>query len=1078
MAATDWAVGRLDVVVGRQLINESNDPRVGSGRNGSDGGTLSHLSSGTDSASLSALGGTFVPVVIYSAICLSLFLFLRRKCPRVYAARTIPGILLPHPPLPNGWFNWIIPLIKLDDATVLRHCSLDGFFFLRYLKVLGIICFVGLCLTWPILLPLHGTGGSGLKELDLLTIGNVLKDAKFYAHVMVAYCFFGFVMVIVSRECIYYINLRQAYLLSPAYSQRLSSRTVLFTCVPQALLDERKIRKIFGDSVRNVWISRNTKELASIVKEREQTAMRLEKAEITLIRKANAARTKKLGIKEVKVHGHPRVASSRKSSESSATRDNVPMEIRVKKVEEPQIMESAGQFSLSPSDPGDGQLFEQEDKIEDPDYVHPYGLDPALPDVRGSVAAMWIPVEARPTHRPLANYGRQVDSIRWTRLKLKELNIKVYKMRRDIKSGLGAPVCSVFVEFNSQAAAQAGYQILVHHRPLQMSPGYIGVRPNDVIWSTLRMQWWERIMRRFLFMGVITAAIIFWSIPSAFVGLVSNVEFLSKNVPFLVWIVKMPKAILGVVEGLLPALALSLLMAAVPGMLRACARASGVPSRPLIELFTQGWYFVFQVVQVFLVTTITSAASAAFKQILENPLSAKDLLAQNLPKASNFYLSYILVQCLAGGSLELLRAFDLLRHQFFAKRIRSPRKRFHIWHDLRQRHWGGTFPVFTNMGVIAICYSCIAPLILVFAGLGMGFVHFVYKYNLIYTYDSDVDTHGLLYPKALLQLFVGLYLSEICLIGLFALHAAFGPLLLMILFLVFTGMVDLSLTDALGPLLNNLPRTLALQDQSLADETTTDDHMNTYVNDHVPPEVQGGAASDYYNMEEGLGIETDSTGTPPEAQGGTASDYYNTSNDLGMSTALQPHDITPRPQPQHQPHDLNQPAPGNGTDSRAVEGAGNLFSTIGQFASSHLTSKFHSSAPSPDSPLSNLLLRLKHHLTPDPNTPPNLLMKFLHPEVYEDYHALRKLLQLSDLPPPEGGELPAEYKTRGYWPPEMWTPTPKIWIPRDEGRVSRQEVAHTRGSCGVSDRGCWIDVGGRVEVDVTQAPFRERRVLY
>lgn len=74
---------------------------------------------------------------------------------------------------------------------MLRHTSLDGFFFLRYLKVIGIICFVGLCLTWPILLPLHGTGGSGLSELDLLTIGNVLRQSKFYAHVVVAWLFFG-----------------------------------------------------------------------------------------------------------------------------------------------------------------------------------------------------------------------------------------------------------------------------------------------------------------------------------------------------------------------------------------------------------------------------------------------------------------------------------------------------------------------------------------------------------------------------------------------------------------------------------------------------------------------------------------------------------------------------------------------------------------------------------------------------------------------------------------------------------------------------------------------------------------------
>lgn len=82
-------------------------------------------------------------------------------------------------------------MVKISDDTVLRHTSLDGFLFLRYLKVLGIICSVGLCLTWPILLPLHGTGGAGLTQLDLLTIGNVVDQSRFYAHVVVAWIFFG-----------------------------------------------------------------------------------------------------------------------------------------------------------------------------------------------------------------------------------------------------------------------------------------------------------------------------------------------------------------------------------------------------------------------------------------------------------------------------------------------------------------------------------------------------------------------------------------------------------------------------------------------------------------------------------------------------------------------------------------------------------------------------------------------------------------------------------------------------------------------------------------------------------------------
>lgn len=137
-----------------------------------------------------------------------------------------------------------------------------------------------------------------------------------------------------------------------------------------------------------------------------------------------------------------------------------------------------------------------------------------------------------------------------------------------------------------------------------------------------------------------------------------------------------------------------------------CARIAGVPSEPLIELFTQKAYFLFQVVQVFLVTTITSAASAAFTQILKDPLSARNLLAQNLPKASNFYLSYILVQCLAGGAWHLLNLGDLVRHQILTKNIQNPRKRFRLWHRLRAARWGSTYPVFANMGVIGGDQHC------------------------------------------------------------------------------------------------------------------------------------------------------------------------------------------------------------------------------------------------------------------------------------------------------------------------------------------------------------------------------------
>ena len=93
--------------------------------------------------------------------------------------------------LPRGWVDWLKPFFFVPERFILNHSSLDAFLFLRYLKVLGIICFAGVVCVWPILLPLHGTGGRKLSELDLLTIGNVAQATKFYAHVVVAWAFFG-----------------------------------------------------------------------------------------------------------------------------------------------------------------------------------------------------------------------------------------------------------------------------------------------------------------------------------------------------------------------------------------------------------------------------------------------------------------------------------------------------------------------------------------------------------------------------------------------------------------------------------------------------------------------------------------------------------------------------------------------------------------------------------------------------------------------------------------------------------------------------------------------------------------------
>jgi hypothetical protein len=375
----------------------------------------------------------------------------------------------------------------------------------------------------------------------------------------------------ISRECVYFINLRQAYLLSPYYADRLSSRTVLFTCVPHQMLDEGKLRKVFGEAAKHIWIPRETEDLDDLVKDREQTANRLEKAEISLIKQVNEAYMKALK------NGHPDIDTQRWSQDSESKETETwyskdAMSINSSTPVSPQTRPMEMDLMVSQKHPSSPREFQRQDGT--PVYKTGYGNNGPPPDVNGSVAAQWIPYSKRPVHRPLKNYGRKVDTIKWARNELKEMAPNISKLRREFKKWRGRPIPAVFIEFDTQSNAQMAFQTLAHQRANHMVPDIVGVRPQEIIWGSLRMHWWEKIIRRFAVQAFIAAMVVFWSLPSAVVGLISNVEYLTTTFVFLGWIDDLPSEVLGLISGLLPAVALSALMAVVPYILRGLSHTS------------------------------------------------------------------------------------------------------------------------------------------------------------------------------------------------------------------------------------------------------------------------------------------------------------------------------------------------------------------------------------------------------------------------------------------------------------------------------------------------------------------------
>jgi len=732
------------------VADQNNDERLGSAKT---------------SNSLSGFLSSLIINGIIFAVMILLFLILRKSQRLQYAPRTYVGSIKKGrrtDPLPNGIFSWIKPLININESYVIEKTSLDSYFFLRYLKVSVLLMSVGCLITWPILFPLNITGGGGQTQLDMLAFGNIDKDTHknwYWGHILVGYVFIIFVLFTIYREMMHFIAVRQAYLCSPMYANRVSARTILVTSIPADYLSVPQLLKLF-DNVARIWINTDAKELEETVAERDKLALKLEGAEVKYIRVADKKRK----------------AAIKKGGEAA----------------------------------GDAE--------------------------QGSVGARWVAAKDRPSHKLKFLIGKKVDTIDWSRTELKAMNEKVKELQARQRTDQVTQLNSAFIEFTTQQSAQIAFQCLASNLPLHMAPRFIGIAPEEIVWSSLRLKWWERLVKITITTAFITALIIFWSIPVAVVGTISNINYLTCQLPWLGFINSIPSAILGVVTGLLPAVMLAILMAILPIILRFCAKIAGKPSLSSVELHVQNSYFAFQVVQVFLITTLSSAVASSVQGLIKEPTQVTSLLAKNIPKASNFYISYMILQGLAVSAGALLQIVGLIIGKLLSKLIDgTPRKKWNRWTKLSGLGWGTVFPVYTNIVVIALTYATIAPLILGFATIGISLFYLAYKHNLLFVYDNSIDTKGMVYPRALYQTLTGVYLAEISMIGLFALATAPGPFILAIILLIGTVLYQIALTNAFGPLLEPLPRNLQIADNNPA--TTGNSNGEKSVATSASPEV-------------------------------------------------------------------------------------------------------------------------------------------------------------------------------------------------------------------------------------------------
>ncbi|CVL09030.1 related to PHM7-similarity to A.thaliana hyp1 protein [Fusarium mangiferae] len=741
-------------------------------------------------------------------IQLFLFLLLRNRLGRVFKPKSS---LTPQHEQPEEEGTGFIPRMKqicgMNDQELIRKCGLDAYFFLRYLKTILLVFLLTAALAIPSLIPLNYVGGRGsqiardgedrlnqsaaqITGLDTLTWANVKpqNSQRYWAHLLMAIVVVVWTCAIFFDEMREYVRVRQDYLTSTEHRLRPSSSTILVNSIPNDLCQKAKLKEMFSvfpGGVKNVWINRDFRPLLKKIILRNAIHQRLEAAETDLIKASQLVHQKRQRI-------FNQESGKKRFSQTCS---------------EIQTKVSDAKISAAPP-----ILISDYEKCSQNDAW-----------------ARFLDEKDRPTHRiprfgwdwlpGVVTFGRKEDTIYWCRRKLEKLNSEI-KCAQDSpgKCSIGN---SAFIQFHSQLAAHMACQSEVHHQPEHMTPKVIGFCPEEIIWNNVALKNGEEWIRAILTYSIVFTMISLWSIPVAWTGALSQVDQLIQHYDWLTFLEKTEilRSSVSAIAGILPTAILAILLYILPSLLEVLAEFKGVKTLSLRDEFVQQFYFVFLFIQLFLVVSIASFFTTSIRELAANVGDIQrvsdllDILARNLPKASNYFFSYMILQSLSTSSATLLQISSLFEHYAIAPLVdRTARDIWTRRTKPRSMRWGSIFPVYTNFACIALVYCITSPLISAFAILLFGLLWITQRYTILCIYQAEYDAGGVLYPRAINQTFTGLYVMELCLAGLFFIvkdergrAACTAQGIIMVLVLVGTVLFQVFLNWRFGPLLRYLP---------------------------------------------------------------------------------------------------------------------------------------------------------------------------------------------------------------------------------------------------------------------------------
>ncbi|KAL9188190.1 hypothetical protein ACHAXT_006568 [Thalassiosira profunda] len=348
-----------------------------------------------------------------------------------------------------------------------------------------------------------------------------------------------------------------------------------------------------------------------------------------------------------------------------------------------------------------------------------------------------------------------------------------------------------FVVMRTYTASTIAIQSMHSSKPGSMEVT-TAPEPRDILWENVYFSKGARRTRTFIAEFFCLFLIAFYIVPVALVSLLVSESALISMSPRLNQLDKASSIFSAAIATVQPICLVGLQQLLPPLFIRV-SRAEGILAFSEAQMKAFSRYFMWQVLNIFLVTSIAGSVFDTLAIIIDTPESAFEMLGNSLPRMSSFFVTFVTIKTFTGLGVEISRMVSIIQSSlrlllFPNSTLRAQRSVRIGLRAIDDPGWFNYHKILAQdmlVVVISVAFAVVAPVVLIPCAVFCFLSRIVWTHQFLYVYESAFETGGLFWPKIFRRFIFGLIIAQATITGQFILkdarHEAYATIVLMFL---------------------------------------------------------------------------------------------------------------------------------------------------------------------------------------------------------------------------------------------------------------------------------------------------------